>query len=153
MYNGQPFQLSRTNRSRPSSSSTHHVSFSRRVVSSPAKAQLSALVAKGAVVPPVPFPNTVVKHGSTNNTAPSTGVGRSAAASAVSFFLFELQGDGFMLICRLFRFRIQELAGPVSLSAGRSSLFPRSFLPSHRTGSKYSSATRSLRGMMELSVM
>jgi len=38
------------------------------------------------VDPPVPFPNTVVKHPSTYNTAGSTSVGRSAAASAVSFF-------------------------------------------------------------------
>jgi len=46
----------------------------------------SALVANGVVDPPVPFPNTVVKHPSTYNTAGSTSVGRSAAASAVSFF-------------------------------------------------------------------
>jgi hypothetical protein len=45
------------------------------------------------VDPPVPFPNTVVKRGSTYNTAPSTGVGRSAAASAVSLFCRYLRGD------------------------------------------------------------
>ena len=49
----------------------------------------TALVAKGAVDPPVPFPNTVVKRSSTYNTAGSTSVGRSAAASAVLLFLFE----------------------------------------------------------------
>jgi hypothetical protein len=43
----------------------------------------TALVAKGAVDPPVPVPNTVVKRSSTYNTAGSTSVGRSAAASAV----------------------------------------------------------------------
>ncbi|GAC1643540.1 MAG: hypothetical protein NVS4B2_33240 [Chloroflexota bacterium] len=48
----------------------------------------TALVTKGAVAPPVPFPNTVVQRSSTYNTAPSTGVGRSAAARAV-FFCFE----------------------------------------------------------------
>jgi hypothetical protein len=35
------------------------------------------------VAPPVPIPNTVVKHSSTYNTAPSTGVGRSAVARTV----------------------------------------------------------------------
>jgi hypothetical protein len=47
----------------------------------------TALVAKGAVDPPVPFPNTVVKRSSTHNTAVFTTVGRSAAASAVFFVL------------------------------------------------------------------
>ena len=46
----------------------------------------TALVAKGAVDPPVPVPNTVVKRSSTYNTAGSTSVGRSAAASAVLFY-------------------------------------------------------------------
>ena len=48
----------------------------------------TALVAKGAVDPPVPVPNTVVKRSSTYNTAGSTSVGRSAAASAVPLFLY-----------------------------------------------------------------
>jgi len=42
-------------------------------------------VANGAVDPPVPVPITVVKHPSTYNTAGSTPVGRSAAASAILF--------------------------------------------------------------------
>jgi hypothetical protein len=50
----------------------------------------TALVAKGAVDPPVPVPNTVVKRSSTYNTAGSTSVGRSAAASAVLLLLFAL---------------------------------------------------------------
>ena len=54
----------------------------------------TALVAKGAVDPPVPVPNTVVKRSSTYNTAGSTSVGRSAAASAVSFSFYVQEGSG-----------------------------------------------------------
>ena len=62
-------------------------------MSSLQRGKLSALVAKGEVDPPVPFPNTVVKHFSTDNTAPSTGVGRLATARAVLFF-FEQESRG-----------------------------------------------------------
>jgi hypothetical protein len=52
----------------------------------------TALVAKGAVGPPVPVPNTVVKRSCTYNTAGFTSVGRSAAASAVLFFASPPEG-------------------------------------------------------------
>ncbi len=102
---GQPVELSRTNRSRPalcrhSSASSSCCLFSWEVSDQTCVAHLPrsqlktrthtpALVAKGAAVPPVPIPNTVVQRSSTYNTAGSTPVGRSAAASAG----FLCQGD------------------------------------------------------------